>query len=83
MESDISARALTAFFERSGMVERVCDSRESHVGIELGSAVSWISSSFRVACNEVMGVVSDSESFTLRESSSSDVSDSSEMASLS
>lgn len=44
--------------------------------MELGSDVSFCSSSLRVACNDVNGVVSDSES-ELSGPSSSEVSDSS------
>lgn len=48
-ETDISERALGAFLDDVGIVERVCESKESHAEMEDGSEVRRSSRDRRVA----------------------------------
>ena len=48
MEEVISERALDAFLEECGMVERVWEMRDSHADIEVGSVDNWCSRDLRV-----------------------------------
>ena len=61
-ETDISERAFVAFFDVVGIVERVCESKESHVGIADGVAFTCCWRDRKVAWREVSGVVSESSS---------------------
>lgn len=70
MDRVISERALGAFLDVMGTVERVCESRHNQVDTEVGSADICSSSDLRVACSDVIGVVSESSSeLSLRSSS--------------
>ena len=69
MDRDISARALGAFFDWRGIVDREFASKSSHVGIEVGSDTRRSSSSFSVACLASRGDESESSSLLLADSS--------------